>query len=178
MMRRLLLLALLNLAATASLHAEQAAYALRDATLHAEPYSDTRIIAELRAKENIIVIERRGGWYRTRTVARQEGWVRMSAIRLGEHQTGESGIGETLRILESGRSGADGITVATGIRGLNAADMANANPNHHAATRLERYRVGAAQARAFAAEGELGSRQFPYMEERADNDIPGIGEDW
>jgi hypothetical protein len=179
MMRRLLLLLALSVAAIAPLHAEQGAYVLRDTPLRSEPYSDASTLRQLKPKTILTILERRGGWYQARTAARQTGWVRMSAIRLGERQAGgSSGVGETLRFLDSGRSGASGVTVATGIRGLNAADVANATPNRFAVKRLGRYQASASQARAYAVEGRLKSRSVSYMKNQEQNAIPGFGEDW
>lgn len=177
-MRRLLLLVTLNLIVIPSLHAEQGAYLLRDTSLLSEPYSDAREITELHSKTVITILERRGGWYQVRTAKHQTGWLRMSTIRLGEIQSGSSGVGETLRFLESGRSAASGVTVATGIRGLDAADVANASPNHLAVKHLDRYQTSAARARAFAAEAKLRSQPLSYMIATEPEAIPGIGEDW
>jgi hypothetical protein len=182
MMRRLLLplLAALSLLASAPMMAEQGATVLRDTDLRSEPYSDAERVAALMAHDPLTILERRGGWYRARTADRQSGWVRMSAIRLGEMQSGgSSGVSETLRFLSSGRSGASGVTVATGIRGLDAADVANATPDHRALSRLDRFQSSAAQAKAFAARAKLRSRKLAYLTEQQDNGagIPGL-EDW
>jgi len=181
MKHRLFLLAMLGLATVAPLQAEEGATVLRDSELRSAPYSDARIVTVLKARSTLTILSRRGGWYQARTVARQTGWVRMSAIRLGELRAGSSGVGETLRFLSSGRSGSSGVTVATGIRGLSAADVANAKPNHQAVNRLGRYQTSASQARSYAAEAKLKSRQLAYMSEKQgsrNNAIPGVGEDW
>lgn len=180
MMHRLLLLAALGLVVAAPLQAEEGATLLRDTELRSEPYSDARVIAVLKAHTTLTILERRGGWYQARTAGYQRGWVRMSAIRLGELKAGSSGVGETLRFLSSGRSGASGVTVATGIRGLSAADVANAKPNHQAVQRLGRYQASAVQAQSFADQARLKSRQLAYMDEKGGgkNTTPGVGEDW
>jgi hypothetical protein len=164
MMRRLLptLLAMLALAGPPAALAEQSATVLRDTELRAEPFSDARSIAALKARSTITILERRGGWYQARHGA-QSGWVRMSAIRMGKAMGGSSGISETLQFLSTGRSDASGVTVATGIRGLDAADVANATPNHQAVRRLERFQVSAAQARSFAANAQLQSNRMDYL---------------
>jgi hypothetical protein len=182
MMRRLLLplLAAFNLLVAAPAMAEQGATVLRDAALRSEPYSDAGIVTTLKAHTTLTILERRGGWYQTRTADRQRGWVRMSAIRLGELKAGgSSGVGATLRLLSTGRSGASGVTVATGIRGLDAADVANATPDHQAVSRLARFQASAAQAKAFAAQAKLKSRKLAYLTEQKDEGagIPGL-EDW
>lgn len=166
MMRRLLppLLVLLALAGPLPALAEQLATVLLDTELRAEPYSDAGVITALPAKAIIAILKRQGGWYQARH-GTQSGWVRMSAIRMGEAAGGgSSGISETLQFLSSGRSGASGVTVATGIRGLDAADVANATPDHQAVRRLQRFQVSAAQARQFAANSRLRSRPMNYLD--------------
>ena len=166
MMRRALpiVFALLAVAGPMRALAEQTATVLRDTVLRSEPFSDADAIVSLKAKATLTLFKRQGGWYQVR-VGEQQGWVRMSAIRPGEAQSGGSaGIGETLRLLRNGRSGASGVTVATGIRGLDAADMASATPNHQAVERLAQYQVPAEQATAFAAEAELKSNELSYLE--------------
>jgi hypothetical protein len=166
MMRRLLppLLALLALAGPLPALAEQLATVLLDTELRAEPYSDAGVITALPAKATIAILKRQGGWYQARH-GTQSGWVRMSAIRMGEAAGGgSSGISETLQFLSSGRSGASGVTVATGIRGLDAADVANATPDHQAVKTLQRFQVSAAQAQKFAANSRLQSKPVNYLE--------------
>ena len=174
------LIAILALAPVPLL-AEQTATVLHDTELRSEPFSDARVTGTLRAKSTLTVLKRQGGWYQARH-AGQQGWVRMSAIRMGEIQAGGStGIGEALGFLGSGRSGASGVTVATGIRGLDAADVANATPDHNALKKLGRFQVTAAQARDFATAAQLKSRQLAYLsaqEKQPDSAIPGLGEDW
>jgi len=179
MMHRLLslFLALLILAGPMRVQAEQTATVLRDTALHSEPFSDASVIGSLKAKATLTLFKRQGGWYQIR-VGEQQGWVRMSAIRPGEAQTGGSaGIGETLRLLRSGRSGSSGVTVATGIRGLDAADMANATPDRRALERLERLQVSAEQATAFAVEAKLKSSELAYLETQG-SEVTDAGEPW
>lgn len=178
MMRRLLLLVTLNLILITALQAEQGAYVLRDTSLLSEPYSGAREITELQSKTVVTILQRRGGWYQARTANRQTGWLRMSTIRLGEMESGSSGVGETLRLLESGRSAASGVTVATGIRGLDAADVANATPNHLAVKRLDRYQTSAARSRSYATEAKLRSQPLSYMKATGPEAIPGTRGDW
>jgi len=163
MMHRLLFLAALMLFAAIPVEAEEGATLLRATELRSEPYSDASVITTLKAHTTLTILQRKGGWYQARTGSQQIGWVRMSTIRLGELKTGGSGIGDTLRFLNSGRSGSSGVTVATGIRGLDSADVANAKPDHHAVKHLEHFHVSADQARAYASQGKLKSRKLGYM---------------
>lgn len=161
--------------------AEQGGTVLRDSELRSEPYTDTTVLGKVKAKSTVMVIKRQGGWYQVRDAAGRSGWLRMSALRLGELRAGgDSGVGETIQFLSTGRSGASGVTVATGIRGLDSADVANATPNHQAVKRLAAYQSSATQAKSFAAGGKLKSRELAYMEAKSKSreSFPGIGEGW
>jgi hypothetical protein len=165
MMRSLLSLLLCCLLSPALFAGEQIATTLQQSTLRAEPFSDARELATLRAKQQVTVLRRKGGWYQVRSGS-QSGWLRMSQIRLGDgsRSSGDgSGLAETLRFLSSGRSGASGVTVATGIRGLDAADVANATPNHRAIGQLSRYTVSPAVVHQFARSAKLKSQPLGYI---------------
>jgi hypothetical protein len=144
----------------------QTATVLQQSKLHEAPYSDAAAIASLKAKQQVTVIRRKGGWYQVQS-GKQRGWLRMSRVRLGtggrQAGDGAEGLAQTLRFLSTGRSGASGVTVATGIRGLEAADVANAKPNHQAVGRLNYYRVQPEQARVFARNAKLKSQPLGYM---------------
>lgn len=164
--RTILTLTLCGLFSPALLAEEQLATILQQTSLQSEPYSDTASLATLAAKQQVVVMQRQGGWYQVRT-ASQNGWVRMSHLRLGSGNgapSGSSGVSETLRFLDTGRSGSSGVTVATGIRGLDAADVANARPNHKAVRKLNRFKAKAKQVEKFARTAKLKTQPLGYME--------------
>ena len=165
-MKRTLLTLLLCCLLSPALHAgEQRATTLKQTELRSEPYSDARVVTSLRARQSVTVVQRKGGWYQVRS-AGHRGWLRMSHIRLGDGASAGSdgsGLAQTLRFLGTGRSGASGVTVATGIRGLDAADVANATPNHGAVNRLERYKASPTAAKSFARNVHLKSQPLGYI---------------
>lgn len=147
------------------LAAEQLATVLQPTTLQAEPFADAAPLASLRAKQQVTVLQRQGGWYQVRS-GKQRGWLRMSHLRFGEGATTAppgAGLAQTLRFLSTGRSGADGVTVATGIRGLDSADMANAKPDRQALSRLNRFQARPERARQFADSAQLKSQPLGYF---------------
>lgn len=159
---RRLALALLLVAASA--FAADAGRVLREAPLRDAPYSDAAETATLAAETDVAVLERRGGWYRVEAGEHGEGWVRMTALRLGKPQEGgDSGAGSLLQFLSTGRSGSSGVTVATGIRGLDAADMTNARPDHEAVERLAAFRADPDEARRFAGAAALTGHELAYL---------------
>jgi hypothetical protein len=170
MMRRILLslLAAFSIALPVQAQDEQGATVLRDTELRAEPYADAAVLARLKARSKLTILQRKGGWYQARDSRNRTGWLRMSTIRLGSGAAAGSangGLGQTLRFLSTGRSGSSGVTVATGIRGLDSADVANATPDHEAVKQLDRYRVSSAAARSFALNASLRSQRLGYIKE-------------
>jgi len=167
MIKRLLLLAPLLLFAPLSA-AEEAAVALRDSNLQAKPHSDAAVSGKVKKKAPLQVLQRQGGWYQVRNQQGQSGWLRMSRIRLGDGSSKDdqgSGLAQTLNFLSTGRSGASGVTVATGIRGLDAADVSKAKPDHAAVKQLDRYKVSDTNANNFASQGQLHSVKLRYFKE-------------
>lgn len=169
MTRRILLILIAALAIAEPLLAEeQPATALRNTELRAEPYSDAAVITRIKAKSSLTVLQRKGGWYQARDARNRTGWLRMSTVRLGDGAAstdGGSGVGQTLHFLSTGRSGASGVTVATGIRGLDLADVANATPDHAAVKKLDGYRVSTSRAKSFALNAKLRSLKLGYFKE-------------
>jgi uncharacterized protein YgiM (DUF1202 family) len=170
MMRRIVisLLAAFSLVLQAQAQDEQSATALRNTELRAKPYSDAAVVTTVKAKSRLTILKRQGGWYQARDSRNHTGWLRMSTIRLGDGKvakSGDGGLAQTLRFLSTGRSGASGVTVATGIRGLDSADVANATPDHAAVKKLDRFKVSTANAKAFALNANLRSRSLGYIKE-------------
>lgn len=144
----------------------QQATVVRDSELKEDPYGDAQTVAVLKAKEKVEVGERRGGWYQVKGKRGKNGWLRLTAVLLNSTQgKGDSGIAATKQFLESGRSGSSGVTAATGIRGLDAADVVNANPDTAAVARLDAVTIDSDEARRFAAEARLSARSIDYLPE-------------
>ncbi len=168
MSNRLLLAALLMIISPV-LSAQQSGVTLRKTTLFASPHSDAKKITTLKAKSPLQILKRQGGWYQVWNGGKYSGWLRMSHIRIQTESSGakkkSSGVAETVNFLSTGRSGASGVTVATGIRGLDSADVSKAKPNHEAVKQLDSYKVSAATAEQFAASAELQEQQLRYFKE-------------
>ena len=165
MIRTILTITLCGLFSPALFAEEQLATILQQTSLRAAPYSDARALTTLRARQRVRVIQRKGGWYQVRSGS-QPGWLRMSHLRLGSGSTAQgdgTGLSQTLRFLSTGRSGASGVTVATGIRGLDATDVANAQPNHQAVAELERFYAHPERVRQFARDAKLQTQPLGYV---------------
>ncbi len=153
----LLLAPLLGLAEPASV--------IRDTELRRSPASDAPVLAPLGASARVDALERRGGWTRVRAEGGQEGWVRMLVLRYagaGEARQGDSGI---VQILNVARTGTSGTQVATGVRGLDAEQLAKAKPNEAELKKLQDYAASSDAAAGFAAKGRLEARTIDYPKE-------------
>lgn len=159
-MKRLVVLSLLCLAAGAAGAAP--ATLLRAAELKKAPASDAEPVAHLAENARVEAGERRGGWVRVKDAAGASGWVRLLWLRYGaagEAKQGDSGIAQLFNVA---RTGSSGTQVTTGVRGLDAEQLANAHPSPQQLDKLERYAVGDDAARAFARQGRLESSSVEY----------------
>lgn len=143
-MKRMLFAALLSLPLLA---AADPGYVSEDTDLRDGPYADAKTVQPLPAATTVEIRARQGGWYQVQ-VGQQQGWVRMSSLRLRAP-------GAHAGVLDGGRGAATQSVATTGVRGLNATQIQNAAPNLPAVDELEKSAVAAADARAYAADGGL-----------------------
>ncbi len=162
-MRTRMLAALLLGAIALAAHAAPG-HIIRPTELKAKPFSDAATLATLAAQAKVDVIVRDGGWYRVKSGGK-EGWVQMTALRLGDGHAkpGDTGVGSALSFLQTGRADSSNVTVATGIRGLDSTSMKSAVPNYGAVDGMNRFAVTPEQARKFAAEAKLKSHKIAYV---------------
>lgn len=141
--------------------ATQVAFTVRSTEIKQQPFSDAKTIATLGEKVSVEVLSRRGGWVNISS-GKGKGWVRMLSLRSNStaKQRGDSGLQSLINV---GRSGSSGITVATGVRGLSEEDLRNAHPNPGEFEKLQKYAVNKAEAEKFARDAKLKARQFDYL---------------
>lgn len=147
--------------APAPCHAE-AATVIRATELKRAPATDAESAGQLAENAKVDALERQGGWTRVRAPGGAEGWVRMLALRFdggGAARQGDSGIAQALNVARTGTSGAQ---VTTGVRGLDAEQLAKARANPGELKKLERYAAGKDAAAAFAERGPLRAQQVSY----------------
>jgi hypothetical protein len=143
----LLLLALVPLLCSA-----EPATVIRATELKKSPATDAPTVSELAENTAVDALERRGGWTRVKAGA-GEGWVKMLALRYGGGaRQGDSGAAQLLNVA---RTGSSGTQVTTGVRGLEAEQIANAAPNAAELKKMQRFASSAAAAAKFAAQGKL-----------------------
>lgn len=165
MKNRLLFLSLLILPIS-HVVADNAGFMIRDAQLRASPNNDAKAVFNVEAGNTIKVIKRKGGWYQIKTTAEKMGWVRMTSLRLGTSakKSGDSGILSTFSFFSKGNSENDNVVASTGVRGLDADDFAESQPDHQAVKKLDSYAVNKKAARNFAQAGNLKSVRIEYKD--------------
>ena len=155
-MRRLILL----LAFPVTVAAEPAQL-VRATDLKAAPATDAATLASLPENAAVETLERKGGWTRVKAVA-GEGWVRMLALRFGGPGAAKQGDSGIAQIFNVARTGTSGTQVTTGARGLDADQLANAQPNPAELAKMKGYAADRAAAEAFAVKGKLAATPVEY----------------
>jgi hypothetical protein len=138
---------------------------IRATEIKQQPATDAATVAALAENAKVDALERNGGWTRVKAEGGAEGWVRMLALRYagaGGAQQGDSGVAQ---ILSVARKGTSGTQVTTGVRGLDAQQLANARPNAAELKKMERYSASKEGAEDFAAKGRLQSQRVDYPRE-------------
>ena len=155
-MRILVLLLLLPLIAAA-----EPATVIREVEMKQAPATDAATLATLPENTALEALERKGGWTRVKTSA-GEGWVRMLSLRLGGATTAKPGASGLTQAFNVARTGTSGTQTTTGVRGLDADQIANAQPNPAELAKLEKFAANREAAASFATEGKLAPTSVAY----------------
>jgi len=155
-MRILVLLLLLPLIAAA-----EPATVIREVEMKQAPAADAATLATLPENTAVDALERKGGWTRVKTSA-GEGWVRMLSLRLGGATTAKPGASGLTQAFNVARTGTSGTQTTTGVRGLDADQIANAQPNPAELAKLEKFAANREAAASFATEGKLAPTSVAY----------------
>ena len=91
-----------------------------------------------------------------------EGWVRMLALRFGGAGTPKPGASGVSQLFNVSRTGTSGTQVTTGVRGLDADQIAAAQPNPAELAKLEKFAADASAAEKFAGQGKLSRTSVEY----------------
>ncbi|MES2918712.1 MAG: SH3 domain-containing protein [Pseudomonadota bacterium] len=154
---------LLLVAPGALLAADPGALSRAD-SLRATPFADGKVVAPLASGAKVDILKRQGGWYQVKAGTRT-GWVRMLSVRRATAAAGSDIKG--LASVASGRAGTGTVSTTTGVRGLDAQDLATAEFNEEQVAKAETYRASAATATAFAKAGKLVVRDVPPLPDPA-----------
>lgn len=172
---RILLLSVVALSATlANAQTDNTIQTKRAAELRQSPDEKSATVASLPPQTQLTKTTLRvGPWIQVKTADAKTGWVHMfdvSATGGAQAPTSNAATG-ALRGLTNFFSGGTSqrqTTTATstvGIRGLGAEDIANATPNLDALSKAEALRQDATQAKRFASDAPLATRQVDNLPE-------------
>jgi len=138
---------------------------IRATELKQEPASDSATLGALAENTAVEVLERKSGWTRVKAQP-GEGWVRMLALRFGGTFGGTApakpGATGVTQLFNVARTGSSGTQVTTGVRGLDAEQIANAQPNPAELSKLEKFAADRDTAAGFAAQGRLSATPVAY----------------
>jgi hypothetical protein len=155
-MRILALLLLTPLLALA-----EPATVIKAAELKQEPATDAATVATLPENTAVDALERKGGWTRVKAPG-GEGWVRMLSLRFGGATAPKPGASGMTQMFNVARTGTSGTQVTTGVRGLDAEQIANAQPNPAELAKLEKFAADRDAATGFASQGKLSPTSVDY----------------
>ena len=128
--------------------------------LKQSPASDAKTVASVAANSAVDLVKREGAWVQLKAGA-DTGWAKLFDIKMGSagsapaaKSSGTSAIAETLNLATGKRDA----SVTTGVRGLDAAMLQNAQPNPQQVLTLGGYAATPEKAQAFAKAGKLAPR--------------------
>ena len=134
---------------------------IRATDLKQAPATDSTTLAALAENTAVEALERKGGWTRVKGEA-GEGWVRMLALRFGGAAPAKPGASGLTQLFNVARTGTSGTQVTTGVRGLDAEQIANAQPNPAELAKLEKFAADRDAAAGFATQGKLSATAVDY----------------
>jgi hypothetical protein len=142
-------------------YAEQVAYTVRSTEVKQQPFSDAPTVVTLGEKASVSILSRQGGWVKISS-SQGSGWVKMLNLRYTgtANKRGDTGLQSLINV---GRSGSSGITVATGVRGLSEEDLKSARPNPGELEKLQTFAANKPDAAKFARDANLKTQQLDYL---------------
>jgi Bacterial SH3 domain len=134
---------------------------IRATDLKQQPASDAATVASLPENTAVEALERKSGWTRVKAES-GEGWVRMLSLRFGGATAPKPGASGLTQMFNVARTGTSGTQVTTGVRGLDAEQLATAQPNPAELAKLEKFAADRDAAESFAAQGKLSAKPVDY----------------
>jgi hypothetical protein len=172
---RILLLSVAALSASlAQAQTDHTIQTKRAAELRQSPDDKSTSVASMPAQTVLTKTTLRvGPWVQVKTLDAKTGWVHMFDLSATDNaqapiSNAATGALRGLTSFFSGGSAQRPVTTTTstvGIRGLGAQDIANATPNLEALAQAEALRQDAAQAKRFASDAPLATRQIDNLPE-------------
>jgi uncharacterized protein YgiM (DUF1202 family) len=137
------------------------AITVEDTALRAAAGNAAASVQELPADTRLRILKRQGGWYQVQTTSGQQGWLALLSVRLDKTAGAKSG--NIADLLQGSTAVQPASSVATGVRGVTDDKLeAAAGAGSAQLQALDRYRVTASRAQAFAQSAGLRSQPIAY----------------
>lgn len=153
---RVVLLAAGLLIGTAALASERGLM-IRAGDLFEQPFIDAKKLGPLTPNQPVTIVERRGGWISV-DAGGKRGWVRLLNLRLEPAVQPTAG-----RSTAALRTGSTGRTVATGVKGLDEADIRSASLDRGQLAQLELLGVTDDAAKQYGSQNQLKESLIAYL---------------
>ena len=153
---RVVLLAAGLMIGTAALASERGLM-IRAGDLFEQPFIDAKKLGPLTPNQPVTIIERRGGWVSV-DAGGKRGWVRLLNLRLEPAVQPTAG-----RSTAALRTGSTGRTVATGVKGLDEADIRSASLDRGQLAQLELLGVTDDAAKQYGSQNQLKDSLIAYL---------------
>lgn len=121
-----------------------------------EPNMKAPIVGEVQ-KGEVKILEKKGFWIKIKA-ASIEGWTKMSNVEI------QSSKNLDLTSIDSGRSGKNNVVSTSGVRGLDGAELADANPDLKEFEQMKKLSIASVEGEKFSKSSELITRQVKYFE--------------
>jgi hypothetical protein len=162
---RITTLGMLSMLVASAAYAEPATTS-KATDLLAQAFADAKTVAALPADTKVEVLRRSGAWSEVKTSTGQTGWVRMMALKFGDgagkQESGGQAAGALLGLVTGGRT-SNSATVTTGVKGLDAETLQNAQPNTEEFKKLQKFTADKAAAQSFAHRNKLEANKLDYL---------------
>ena len=135
----------------------------RDSALHAEPRTDAAQVALLKQGTTAEVLGKNGVWLNVKA-GEATGWTFSFNVRFPSQAQGPSGGSSVLGRLFAPRRASVATTSTIGIRGLDEADLKQAQYSAAQMTLLDSYAASRATAQALADERGLSAARVDYID--------------
>lgn len=129
---------------------------IRKTELRDKPFLDAAILASVPDASLVEIKSRKGAWMEVRLNDGKAGWIKLLNVRTSSGTTSSSNA--LSNVIKTGSSGK---TVTTGVKGLSAEQIQNANPNPAEVDKMQSYATSNQAATQSAQANGLNRKNTP-----------------
>ena len=129
----------------------QSGTVVRKTDLRDKPFLDAAIIAPIAANTPIEIQANKGAWMQVKAANGQVGWIKLLNVRTNGGGTNSS----NLALGNVIKTGSSGQTVTTGVKGLSAEQIKQAEPNPAEVAKMDSYASSQSEATRAALQAKL-----------------------